>query len=61
MQSWIASGNLLYYTGSPNPVLCEDLKGWNGVGGGREVQEGGDMSVPMADSCVYMSKTNTIL
>ena len=51
MQSWIASGNLLYYTGSPNPVLCEDLKGWNGVGGGREVQEGGDMSVPMADSC----------
>ena len=42
-------------------MLCEDLKGWNGVGGGREVQEGGDMSVPMADSCVYMSKTNTIL
>ena len=33
-------------------MLCEDLKGWDGVGSGREVQDGGDMSVPMADSCV---------
>ena len=42
-------------------MLCEDLKWWDGVGGGREVQEGGDMSVPMADQRLYMSKTNTIL
>ena len=26
-------------------------RGWDGEAEGREVQEGGDMSVPMADSC----------
>ena len=31
--------------------LCDNLEGWNGEGDGREVQEGGDMGVPMADSC----------
>ena len=32
-------------------MLCKDnLEGWGGVGGGGEVHEGGDMSVPMADS-----------
>ena len=29
--------------------LCDNLEGWNGKGDGREVQEGGDMGVPMAD------------
>ena len=28
-----------------------NLEGWDGVGSGREVQEGGDIRVPMADSC----------
>jgi len=32
------------------PGLCDNLEGRNGEGGGREVQEGGDMGVPMADS-----------
>ena len=32
------------------PVLC-DLDGWDGVGDGREVQEGGDIGIPVADSC----------
>ena len=32
-------------------VLCDNLEGWDGVGGGREVQQGGDLCVPMADSC----------
>ena len=32
-------------------MLCDNLVGWDGVGGGREVQEGGDMCVPMADIC----------
>ena len=27
------------------------LEGWDGEGDGKEVQEGGDMGVPMADSC----------
>ena len=31
--------------------LCINLKGWDGKGDGREVQEGGDVRTPMADSC----------
>ena len=30
--------------------FCINLKGWNGKGDGREVQKGGDMCIPMADS-----------
>ena len=28
-----------------------NLEGWDGAGGGREVQEGGVICIPMADSC----------
>ena len=28
-----------------------NLEEWNGVGGGREVQDGGDIFIPVADSC----------
>ena len=31
-------------------MLCDDLEGWDGLGGGRELQEGGDICIPMADS-----------
>ena len=31
-------------------VLCDNLMVWDGVGGGREVLEGGDIHIPMADS-----------
>ena len=31
--------------------LCGDLEGWDGVGGGREVQEGGHICISMVDSC----------
>ena len=41
-------------------MLCDDLEGWDAVGGGREVQEGGDIHIPVADSC-FISETNTIL
>ena len=34
-----------------NPVLCDNLEGWDGVGNGREVHEGGDICIPVADSC----------
>ena len=37
--------------GHSNPVLCDNVEGWGGEGGGREVQEGGDTCMPMADSC----------
>ena len=42
-------------------VLCNNLEGWDGVGGGREFPEGGDIRVPMADACWCMAETNTIL
>ena len=47
----IASGNLLCDTGNPNLVLCENLEGLEGVGGGTEVQEEEDIYIPMADTC----------
>ena len=31
--------------------LCVSLEGWDGEGDGREVQKGGDICIPMADSC----------
>ena len=31
--------------------LCTNLEGWDGEGDGREVQKGGDICIPMADSC----------
>ena len=31
-------------------MLCDNLERWDGVGGGRDVQEGGDIYTPMADS-----------
>ena len=34
------------------PLLCDNLEGWAGVGGGREFQDGGDICIPMGDSCV---------
>ena len=30
-------------------MLYENPEGWDGVGGGREVQEGGDICTSMAD------------
>ena len=29
-------------TGSSNLVLCDNLEGWDGMGGGRAIQEEGD-------------------
>ena len=31
--------------------LCINLDGWDREGNGREVQKGGDICIPMADSC----------
>ena len=39
------------HAGSSNLVLCNNVEGWDGVGGGREVQEGGNICIPMADPC----------
>ena len=31
--------------------LYINLEGWNGEGDGKEFQKGGDICIPMADSC----------
>ena len=31
--------------------LCINLEEWDGEGDGREVQKGGDIYIPMSDSC----------
>ena len=32
-------------------MLCDNPEGWDGVEGGKEVQEGGDICIRRADSC----------
>ena len=44
-----------------NAVLRDNVEGWNGVGDGKEVREGGEKCIPMADSCWCMAETHTIL
>ena len=41
-------------------MLCDELEGWEG-GGGKEVQEGGDVCTKTADSCCRTAETNTTL
>ena len=41
--------------------LCDNLEGWDGEGGGRGVQKGGDMCIPVAGSCSCMAEASTIL
>ena len=42
-------------------MYCDNLEEWNGIGGKREAQEGGDIHIPMAESCRYMVETDIIL
>ena len=35
------------------PGLCNTLDGWGGVGGERQVEYGGDLGIPKADSWRY--------
>ena len=43
------------------PGLLNNLEGGDGEGGGRDVQVGGGIVKPMADSCWSLVETNTIL
>lgn len=40
---------------------CDDLDGWMKVEGGTETQEGGDMSIHLADFLPYIPETNMTL
>ena len=41
--------------------LCINLEGWDGEGDGREVQKGGVICIPVADSCWGLRENNRIL
>ena len=52
--------HLLYNTGKPKLVLCDNLERWKGMGCWKDDQ-GGRVCIPIADSCCYMAETNTAL
>ena len=41
--------------------LCINLEGWDGAGDGREVKKGGDICIPLADSCWGLTENSKIL
>ena len=56
----IANRNFLYGSGNSNG-LCINLERWDGEGDRREVQKGGDICIPMAESCLGLTENNKIL
>ena len=44
-------GEFAVWLRKPKQGLCIKLEGWDEAGDGREIQKGGDISIPMADSC----------
>ena len=42
---------VLCNSGGSNLVPCDNPKGWDGAGGARRDQEGGNMYIPMSDPC----------
>ena len=56
-----AIGNLLYTTGSSAGCSVGTYMCGMGGGCGREVQEGGDICIHIADSLCYTAETNTTL
>ena len=55
----IANGNLLYGSGKTGALY--QPRGVDGEGDGGEAQKGGDICIPMADSCCGLTKNNKIL
>ena len=58
---WAARENLLCDLGSSDRCSLTAWRGWDEVEGGREVQEGGDVCMPIADSGCRVAETNTVL
>ena len=42
-------------------MLWDNIEGCDGAGGGQEVQEGGDICIPMTDSFWCMAEANKSL
>ena len=40
---------------------CINLEGWDGEGDGKEVQKGGVICIPVADSCWGLTENTKIL
>ena len=61
----MTSPSLMHEAGHSKPVHWNNPEGWDGVGGGRGVQDRGGSGVqdggPMADSCQCVAKTTTTL
>ena len=57
----MTSASLMYEAGHSKLVLWDNPEGWGEEGGGRGAQDMGDTCIPMADSCLCMVKTTTIL
>ena len=53
-----ASANLLCGSGNSYGRSVQNLRG---MGGGREVQDRGNVCIPVADSCGGMAESNTVL
>ena len=49
---WIANGQWEFavWLRKLKQELCINLEGWDGDGDGRELQKGGDICIPIADS-----------
>ena len=41
--------------------VCINLEGWGGEGDGRKLQKGGDICIPMSDSCGGLTENSKIL
>ena len=52
----MTKASLMHEAGHSKPVLAENPEGRGGEGGG--VQDGGDMCIRVANSCLCMAKKN---
>ena len=57
----MAGGSLMYDTGNPKLELCDNQEGWGAKVGEKGAQKGGVTGMPMADSCLCMTESNTML
>ena len=57
----MANRNLLYGSGNSNRGSVINLEGWDGEGDEREVEKGGVICIPMADSCGGLIENKKIL
>ena len=46
---------------TPTGALCQPRRGWDGEGAGRELQKGGGICMPMADSCWGLTENSKIM